>query len=260
MIGHGAIASYVAKNLKDDQRFAIQSALSRPGRENEAKRVLGEDVIVVSRVDAISGPIDVAVDCAGHGALREHGADLLRRGIDLLTVSNGALADAELTTKLIDAAERGNAKLRLLSGALGAIDAISAARIGGLEFVRYTGRKPPKGWIGSPAEDVITLSGITEPTIHFKGSAREAALSYPKNANVAATVALAGVGLDATEVCLIADPTLDCNRHHIEASGAFGSLTFTIEGNALPDNPKSSALTAMSVIAALRSYVEPLVQ
>ena len=69
---------------------------------------------------------------------------------------------------------------------------------------------------------------------------------------MAATVALAGIGLDKTQVELIADPNIDRNIHHIETTGAFGHLHFGIEGLSLPNNPKSSALTAMSVVSTVR--------
>lgn len=259
MIGYGAIASYVADHLRDDPRLMIAAGLCRSGREAEARRVLGAGAEIANAVDEIRRPISIAVDCAGHAGLREHGTAILRSGTDLLTVSNGALSDPDLLEALHDAAKAGGAKLRFLSGAIGALDAIAAASIGGLESVKYTGRKPPNGWVGSPAEDKIDLTAITEPTVHFQGSARDAARLYPKNANVAATVALAGIGFDETEACLIADPTITTNQHQIEASGAFGKLSFTIEGNALPGNPRSSALTAMSVVKALRDTVNPFV-
>ena len=259
MIGHGAIASYVAEQLRADPQLNIAAVLCRTGREAEAARVMGAGVPVCDSVQAVAPPIAVAVDCAGHGALHQHGAAILERGIDLLTVSNGAVSDPALMQALHDAAIGGGARLRFLSGAIGAIDALSAARVGGLDSVRYTGRKPPRGWIGSPAEERIDLSTITEPTVHFDGSARDAARLYPKNANVAATVALAGIGFDETEARLIADPTIETNQHQIEASGAFGTLSFTIEGNGLPNNPRSSALTGMSVVKALRDYATPLI-
>jgi aspartate dehydrogenase len=177
---------------------------------------------------------------------------VLRRGIDLLTVSNGALADAAFALELEEAARAGGAQLRLLSGAIGAMDALAAGAVGGLESVVYTGRKPPAGWAGSAAEDVLDLGALREAAVHFEGTAREAALRYPKNANVAATVALAGIGLDETRVRLIADPAATANRHEIEAVGAFGRFEFAIEGASLPGNPASSALTAMSVVRAVR--------
>ena len=254
LIGHGPIARTVATHLKADAQIALRCALSRPGREDAARAALG-DVDVVTTVADIPDGVDLVVDCAGHPGLRAHGAAVLHRGIDLLTVSNGALADAGFALELEDAAKAGNARLRLLPGAIGAVDALAAASVGGLDSVVYTGRKPPAGWKGSAAEDVLSLATLTEATPHFEGSAREAALRYPKNANVAATVALAGIGMDETRVRLIADPGIAANRHEIEAVGAFGRFTFTIEGASLPDNPASSALTAMSVVRAIGDRV-----
>lgn len=120
-------------------------------------------------------------------------------------------------------------------------------------LARPAGTKPPAGWAGSPAGDALDLATLSASTAHFTGTARAAALAYPKNANVAAAVALAGVGFDETQVHLIADPGATQNTHQIEARGVFGSFDFTISGNTLPDNPKSSALAAMSAVRAVQN-------
>ncbi|WP_324754821.1 aspartate dehydrogenase [Roseovarius sp. Pro17] len=250
IIGYGAIARYVADALAQDGT-PISAVLARPGREAAARAALG--VEAVTDAAGLAAHARLVVDCAGHAGLSAHGAALLREGCEVVTLSLGALADDALLATLMSAAETGGGRMRLASGAIGALDALSAATVGGLSHVRYTGTKPPGGWAGSPAEDVLDLATLSEATAHFTGSARQAALSYPKNANVAAAVALAGIGFDATEVQLIADPTVTQNTHRVEAEGAFGRFDFTICGNALPDNPKSSALAAMSAVRAVQT-------
>ena len=159
-----------------------------------------------------------------------------------------------------DAASDGGTTLHLASGAIGALDCLRAARIGGLHSVTYIGRKPPQSWRGSPAEDKLDLDKlIAGAETHFDGPARNAAIEYPKNANVAAAVALAGIGFDDTRVKLIADPNVNENIHEIQASGEFGSFHFEIRGNSLPDNPRSSALAAMSVVSKLDEQSQGIV-
>ena len=259
IIGYGAIGQYAFTKLRKMTGAHVSSALCREGREEQARAALGDGCTVYTNVGALPDDIDLAIDCAGHGALAQHGPELLNRGIDVFTVSTGAMADNALAGTLEDAARRNGAQLTLLSGAVGGIVALSAARTGGLKQVTYTGRKPPSGWQGSAAEGVIDLSALTSATTHFTGSARDAALKYPKNANVAATIALAGLGLDETRVELIADPEISGNIHEIEAFGEFGKFKLQIKGNPLPDNPRSSALAAMSIVRAVERKLDPVV-
>ncbi len=245
IIGAGAIATYVTQALADTDHV-VTATLVRPSKAQPDKGSFGS-------VAALPDGLNVVIDCAGHAALRAHGPDILERGIDLVTVSIGALADAELLRTLDSAATRGGARLYLASGAIGALDCLQAAKVGNLDSVTYTGRKPPTGWKGSAAEAVVDLGSLTSGAVtHFEGSARDAALRYPKNANVAAAVAFAGIGFDATKVLLIADADVTENTHEVIAKGDFGTFDFRIYGNPLPDNPRSSALAAMSVISKIQ--------
>jgi aspartate dehydrogenase len=256
LIGQGAIAQYVAQGLPSIGA-RLELVLIRQGRGDAARIAFGADVPLS---DGTLGHLpDIMVDCAGHQGLAQHGAGILRAGIPLVTVSLGALADRRLEAELSQAARDGGSRLILCSGALGGLDALRAARMGRLDSVTYTGRKPPAGWVGSRADEVLDLSApLSGPVTHFEGSARQAALLYPKNANVAAAVALAGAGFDRTCVRLIADPAADGNIHELEATGDFGTMHFAITGRTLPDNPRTSALAAMSVLSALADYLSPL--
>ena len=259
LIGYGAIGCHVSSTLAGSSPAVnISWVLCREGRNAAAAQALGPGVIPVNSVDEIAQPIDLVIECGGHAALGQHGPGLLERGIDVITVSNGALADNGLAARLEEAARQGAATLELVSGAIGAIDAIAAASTGTISKLVYRGRKPPASWKGSAAEEVLDLDNLDRQACHFSGTAREAALRYPKNANVAATVALAGSGLDNTQVELIADPEVSGNIHEIEMVGDFGEMKFSINGNPLPGNPRSSALTAMSVVAAVRRRLAPI--
>ena len=258
IIGEGAIGRFVRDNLRE-RGHEVRALLLRPerlqGRATEAGGPL-----CVATVAALPDDIEHMIDCAGHGALRSFGPDILRRGTDLTTVSIGALADPNLYGSLEQAALAGRARLHLASGAIGALDCLRAARVGTLQSVTYTGRKPPRGWQGSPAEERLDLDNLVDgPAIHFDGTARDAATGYPRNANVAAAVALAGIGFDETRVRLVADPGIDENIHEIHASGEFGSFSFEIRGRALPDNPRSSALAAMSIVSKLEQESQGIV-
>jgi len=245
LIGHGAIARALIGRLSQRTDVRVTQVVVRAERVAPTQAELGEAIRVLSH---IPDGTKLVIECAGHEALTTHAVGALQRGIECAVLSVGALAEPGLPERLANAARAGGTQVHLLAGAIGGIDAIAAARQAGLSEVRYTGRKPPQGWRGSPAEALVDLDRLTEPTVILQASAREAARLYPKNANVAATVSLAGLGLDATQVQLIADPTVSDNIHEIEARGEFGEMRLTMRGRPLAENPKTSTLTVLSAL------------
>ncbi|MDO8405842.1 MAG: aspartate dehydrogenase [Pseudomonas sp.] len=256
MIGCGAIGVGVLELLEKDPQLCVDYVIASAGSEELVRQRLAsfkQPPQVLTTLPADARP-DLLVECAGHRAIEEHVLPALERGIACLIVSVGALSEVGLVERLEAAAERGQTRIELLPGAIGGIDALSAAKVGGLDSVNYTGRKPAKAWKNTPAEQACDLDSITEATVIFQGSAREAARLYPKNANVAATLSLAGLGLDRTHVTLIADPLSEENVHHFEARGAFGGFELSLRGKPLLANPKTSALTVYSVVRALGNH------
>lgn len=251
IIGYGAIGQYLTARLRDEADTRLRAVVVRPQRVDEVRAELGEGMSVVSSIDEVTDTVDLFVECAGHDGLRAHGPAVLERGGELLVVSVGALADRALHRNLTEHAEASAGRMTIVPGAVAGIDGLAAARIGGLDTVRYTSRKPPVAWRGTVAEESVDLDAITGETELFAGPADEAARLYPKNANVAATIALAGVGFDRTVVRVLADPNAGGNVHEVEASGAFGEMSLRLRGQPLAENPKTSSLTAYSILRAI---------
>jgi aspartate dehydrogenase len=255
LIGYGAIGRSVVQRMQGFSGVSINHIVVSAGRIAEVKNQVGDAIRVSASVPADA---TLVLECAGHSAITQHVLPALARGVECAVLSVGALSVAGLPEQLAQAAQQGGTQVHLLAGAIGAIDAIAAAKLAGLDEVTYTGRKPPSGWKGSPAEAVVNLDTLTEATVILDATAREAARLYPKNANVAATVSLAGLGLDATRVRLIADPTVTENIHDVQARGAFGELHITMRGKPLSDNPKTSALTVLSALRFLQNRAAAL--
>ncbi len=258
LVGYGTIAAVVARLLPSlaEGRAEIVGALAKPGRAAEARGRLGGVEAVETLPDLLALRPDIVAECAGHGAVASHGPGVLAAGIDLMVVSTGALSDDALMASLRGAA--GRARMLIAAGAVGGIDALAAMRLGGLDSVRYRSIKPPAAWRGTPAEQAVDLDRLAAPAVAYRGTAREAARLYPKNANVAATVALAGIGFERTTVEVVADPGASHNVHEVEAKGASGELNLRLVNLPSPENPKTSALTALSVVRALLNEALPV--
>lgn len=252
IIGFGAIAEELIAALQARNALSsLTGVLVRPGKRDRMALAADDRFPFV---DSIAALVDlrpnVVIEAAGHSALAAFGAPILAAGIDLLVASVGALASGKLASELALAA--GNqAELWIASGAVAGVDGLLAARTAGLKSVRYTSLKPPAAWVGTAAQELLELGALARRTVFFTGCAREAALQYPQNANVAATIALAGLGLDATEVCLGADPSLTGPLGLIEAQGAFGTFRFEIATRPSSVNPKTSAITGHSLASAI---------
>lgn len=253
LIGYGTIARALMRLLvREGAGLSRVSVLARPSSVPAVQAALAADF--AGRFEVMGDPAQLVaaqpwlvVESAGHAAVRDTVPALLRAGIETVIVSVGALADEALHQQVQEAARAGGTRVVLPAGAIGGIDLLCALRSAGITRVTYTGRKPPLAWQGTPAERVYDLAALTQETVIFSGTAREAALLYPKNANVAATVALAGAGWEATTVRLIADPAIACNVHDLAVVSQAGDFTLHIEGKPLPDNPKTSAATVHSV-------------
>ena len=202
--------------------------------------------------------LDLVVEAAGCEAVEPWGVPILEEGTPFAVASLSAFTDEARLTRLVEAAERGGASLILPSGSVGGLDALGSAAIRALAEVVHTVAKPPSAWRGTAAEALVSLETLTARTILFRGTAREAARRFPQNANATVATALAGIGLDRTIVELVADPASAENSHTIVAAGDFGRMSMTLVNRPMAANPKTSELTALSLVRVIERFGRPL--
>lgn len=257
IVGFGAVGRQVFELVRDGAAGGaeIVGVLVREPQRYPASVRAGVP-FVADAAQLLALHPDVVVEAAGHDAFRQHVPTILEAGTDVLGISIGVLAEPETLEVVRRAAETGGARLRVPSGAIAALDAISSAAVGRIERVTHTVRKPPIGLL--PPDEAAEVVASGKPRQLFAGSAREAVLLFPANVNVVAAVSLAGVGLDRTEARVIADPGVVRNTHDVVVEGAFGRLSVTME-NTPSENPKTGRIVPLSLVRALRAYGESIV-
>ncbi len=253
LIGFGGLGSIVALQLARDRQSAFVGVAARAHQRDRITAVLGEVPVVDTPAALLALDPDLVIECASHAAFREYALPVLSSGTHLLAVSIGVLAEREYRAQVLAAASQSGASLQIPAGAIGAIDAIAAARHAGLSSVAYVTRKNARAWAGTPAETMIDLSAVRGPTLFFDDTAERAALIFTEKANVTATLALAGVGFEATRVRFWVDPRVNQSVHHIEAEGACGTLKLDMGNNVAASDNKASLQTAMSIVQAVRN-------
>ena len=263
LLGCGAINSTVAKMIVDGTAgpAILRAVLTRTERSSEdIESILsGEDESpsnVLFTTDAgkfFAEDWDLCIEAAGQPAVRQHGERCLELGKDLMITSIGSLTDDSLYEDLATTAEYSGARLILCTGSMPALDWMGSASLQDCSEVKVTQIKPPKAWLGTPAEQAHPdLLSLVEPRVLFEGSSREAASKFPKNANVAAMLALATAGLDRTTASLVADPSAKGNRVELSFKGTAGKIQIQVEAAPSKTNPRTSAIVALSVIKAIR--------
>ena len=175
----------------------------------------------VESLDDMLGEADLVAEAANQDAVKEYAPRVLVAGKDLLIMSIGALVDDDLWDGLQETAKGRGCRVFLPTGGLGGLDLLKSASQAQLAEVQLVTTKPPKALASVPeiTSKGIDLASITEPMVVFEGTAREAVAKFPKNINVAATVALAGVGFDRTKVKIVADPGMTRNYHELIVEG-----------------------------------------
>ena len=238
LIGCGAIGTVLAEAI--ERRLVVCDELVvfdvDAAKTQKLKAQLKFPVKIVASIDELlaSNP-KVVVEAASQQAVKEYFDLIHAANVDFIVMSTGALLDIKLE----------GSKVHFSSGAIGGLDALSSAVLAGIDEVTLTSRKNPKA-LGKTN---------TEEAVIYQGTAEEAAKQFPREMNVAATLALT-VKPAKVEVKVVSDPAVKRNTHEIHARWCFGEMNMQFANDPHPDNPHTSALAAWSAIKLLKTLLE----
>ena len=253
IIGLGAIGSrlveILAKEFQDEARVAFLCDLKK-NRIQEIKSKWAPAARALSW-NSLVDRSDLVIEAASQEVALSIAKRALQQDKQVLILSVGGLLAWNGLTQIV---EKTRGHLWIPSGALAGVDGLLAASRGSIQKVTLTTRKPLAAFKGSPyfKEKKIKLSNIQEPLLVFEGTASEAIRAFPKNVNVAATLALAGLGPEKTFVKIFTSSTYERNQHEIEIEGSFGRIRTQVENLPSPANLKTSELAILSAWATLK--------
>lgn len=243
VIGAGAIGGAVVEaiengRVRDARLIAVLQSDSTP---HEVERAIAE--------------ADVVVEATNVDTAEEFIPRVTAAGKDIIVCSCGVFARHEdpreliavpVETGVIDDGPARVGRVLVPAGAVGGLDVLAAAARAGTDDARlrhFTIKGP--GALG--IEDELTDSREV-----FRGSAREAALQFPRTSNASVALALATLGLDRVEVIVLADPHVARTRHVVEWESSLGSYEMSFENSLDPaSGGRTSAITAWSVAELL---------
>ena len=258
--GLGAIGMKVARMIDANAVPGITlAAVSANDKARAATRVA--DLATppsVCTLAELSEHADVIVECAPAAVFAEVAGPAVERGRVFMPLSVGALLNH---MELVDKARQTGARIVVPTGALIGLDTVRAMAVGKITSVRLETRKPPGGLEGAPhlVNNNIDITNLSEALCVFRGTARYAAKAFPANVNVAAALALAGLGPDETTVEVWADPAVNRNQQTVTIESDAGEATMMIRNIPSDENPRTGRIVANSVIATLDRMTAPLV-
>ncbi len=238
LIGCGAIGTVLAEAIERkivdcDELVVYDFDVTKAQKLNNTIKF---SVTIVENIDELLAlKPKVIVEAASQQAARDYVPKIVATGTDLIVMSTGALLGLNVDLS----------RVHVPAGAIGGLDALSSAALAGIDEVVLTSRKNPKA-LGKNNK---------EETVIYEGYAEEAVKLFPREMNVAATLALT-VKPAKVKVQVVSDPTVNRNTHEIQVKWQFGEMSLRFANDPHPDNPHTSALAAWSAIKLLQSLLK----
>lgn len=207
IIGFGTIGVAIATDLTVSRAADIAFVATRRAPVSDRRLGLAEETFVGLEEPLPLDGVDLVIEAATPEAVAQWAPQVLVI-TDFCAFSCTAMAE-EATERAVMQATRGSGRrFYVPHGAVLALDGIADGR-SLIDDILLTTTKSGKSLGLDP-----DASGVV-----FDGNAREACRRFPRNVNVHAAVALAGVGFDRTRSRIVAVPGQLDNVHRLEVTG-----------------------------------------
>ncbi|PTQ66819.1 aspartate dehydrogenase domain-containing protein [Celeribacter persicus] len=197
-----------------------------------------EGLILTDMSEALAQEVDLVIEAAVPEVIHAHGATILAKG-DLCAFSCTALSRPETEQAVRAACEAAGTRFFVPHGAVMALDGLADGRDVITQVTITTIKSGPSLGLAEDAQGAL-----------FEGSAREACLQFPRNVNVHAAIALAGIGFDRTQSRVVAEPGKATMEHVIHVEGQGLEWDIRVASQAL--GGVSGAYTPRSAVGSVR--------
>lgn len=182
--------------------------------------------------------VDLVIECATADVLKGQ-IDQILSHCDLMMFSVTAFSDATFEQQALALCQRYNTHIYFPHGAILGLDGI------------FDGRSIIRSVCIETTKNPASLSRTdTERTVLYEGPTREACRLFPRNVNVHAAIALAGIGFDRTTSRIVADPAVHTNTHIITVEGE--GISFQLDVSSFSSGGVTGAYTPISARGSLR--------
>ncbi len=192
---------------------------------------------IVAEFDESVCRADLVVECASGEVLKSNYAHYLRFA-DMVVFSMSAFSDTDFAEKTFEVCRANNTRIYFPHGAILGLDGIFDAREV-LSSAEIETVKSPKTLGRDDRERRVVYAGDTRGAVEM----------FPRNANVHAAIALAGIGFDKTRSTIISDPDTDTNSHAISVSG--DGIEFKLDIRSRATSGVSGQYTPLSACGSL---------
>ncbi|MCL2588536.1 MAG: DUF108 domain-containing protein [Oscillospiraceae bacterium] len=253
MIGGGFLNSIVAEAVKDGVLSADYELVAVFSNSIESATAFTKE-FGGKPCDSIEALLaekpDYTVEAARVHAVSAYAEAVVSAGSNLVVLSIGAFADADLLQRVKDKAAANACKVYIPSGAVGGFDVMRTAALMSPITASITSLRSPRD-VAHTALGFDGILDITEPTEVFRGTTEEAIKHLPTHVNVGIATALASAGPKNTDIDIHVIPGYQGDEFIIQVEGEEVRAELKIYS-------RTCRIAGWSVVATLQNIASPI--